>query len=315
MPDFLYTGIGTVAEGEYMDIRHLRYFLGVVDHGGFGRAATHLRVAQPSISQAIAALERELGVELFHRIGRTVTVSEPGAALIEPARRAVRGLEAVTATAQSLKGRLSGHVDLALMPSQAVEPFSTIALDFGRRFPGVTIRARASFSGSETTDMVASGECEVGLLGAAPFLPTQGVLLERLEDQEMVLVGVAGHPFHDYETVDRSALAGQRLIVSPVGSVMRRVVDEIIDSGVPVDLAVEVEHRAAILPLVLAGGGLAVMPAAWSTFARRSGAAVMHLAPVVTLQVSLALREGHTLTPAAHAFVAVAREYAADLDL
>ena len=298
-----------------MDVRHLRYFLGVVDHGGFGRAAKHLHVAQPSISQAIASLERELGVELFHRIGRTVTVSEPGTALIEPARRAVRSLDAVTATAQSLKGRLQGHVDLALMPSQAVEPFSSIALAFGQRFPGVTIRARASFTGIETTAMVASGACEVGLLGAAHFLPTPGVVLEHLEDQEMVLVGVPGHPFHDHETVARADLAGQRLIVSPAGSVMRRVVDEIIDSGVNVDLAVEVEHRAAILPLVLAGGGLAVMPASWSGFARRSGAAVMHLAPIVTLQVSLALREGHTLTPAAHAFVTVAREYAAEQGL
>jgi DNA-binding transcriptional LysR family regulator len=295
-----------------MDVRHLRYFLGVVDCGGFGRAAAHLHVAQPSISQAIAALERELGMELFHRIGRTVTVSEPGAALIEPARRAVRGLDAVTATAQSLRGRLSGHVDLSLMPSQAVEPFSTIALAFGHRFPGVTIRAQASFTGVETTDMVASGESEVGLLGAAQFLPTRGVLLERLEDQEMMLVGLPGHPFYDHETVARTDLAGKRMIVSPAGSVMRRVVDEMLDSGILLDLAVEVAHRAAILPLVLAGGGLAVMPASWSGFARRSGAAVMRLTPIVTLQVSLALREGHTLTPAAQAFVTVAREYAVE---
>jgi len=124
-----------------MDVRHLKYFLGVVDHGGFGRAATHLHVAQPSLSQAVAALERELGVELFHRIGRRVVVSEPGLALIEPARRAVRELDAVRATVDSLKGRLVGQVDLALMPSQGVEPFSTVALTFGNLYPGLTISA------------------------------------------------------------------------------------------------------------------------------------------------------------------------------
>ncbi|WP_104201016.1 LysR family transcriptional regulator [Cryobacterium sp. Y29] len=298
-----------------MDVRHLRYFLGVVDHGGFGRAAAQLHVAQPSLSQAIAALERDLGVELFHRIGRTVTVSEPGRALIEPARRAVRGLDAVRAMAESLKGRLVGHVDLALMPSQSVEPFSTIALAFGKRYPGVTIRARAAFSGMETAELVASGASEIGLLGSAKFLPPAGVILEHIEEQDMVLVGIPGAPFLDNAVVHRRELAGQRMIVSPAGSVMRKVVDEIVAAGIDVDLAVEVEHRAAILPLVLVGGGLAVLPAAWTRLARLCGAAVMHLAPVVTLEVALAYREGQILTPSAKAFVAIVREYAANQDV
>ena len=298
-----------------MDVRHLRYFLGVVDHGGFGRAAAQLHVAQPSLSQAIAALERDLGVELFYRIGRAVTVSEPGRALIEPARRAVRGLDAVSATAESLKGRLMGHVDLALMPSQSVEPFSTIALAFGKCYPGVTIRARAAFTGIETAELVASGASEIGLLGSAKFLPPAGVVLEHIEEQDMMLVGLPGAPFLDNAVVHRRELAGQRLIVSPSGSFMRKIVDEIVAAGIGVDLAVEAEHRAAILPLVLAGGGLAVLPAAWTRFARRCGAAVMHLAPIVTLEVALAYREGQSFTPSAQAFVATVREYAADQDV
>ena len=61
-----------------MDGRQLGYFLAIVDHGGFGRAADHLLVAQPSLSQAMAGLERELGVKLFVRAGRGVSLTDAG---------------------------------------------------------------------------------------------------------------------------------------------------------------------------------------------------------------------------------------------
>ena len=58
-----------------MDTRKLKYFLAVVDHDGFNRAAEHLLIAPPSLSPTIASLEKELGVPLFHRIGRRAAVA------------------------------------------------------------------------------------------------------------------------------------------------------------------------------------------------------------------------------------------------
>ncbi|MFP5315742.1 MAG: LysR family transcriptional regulator [Actinomycetes bacterium] len=298
-----------------MDIRHLKYFLGVVDHGGFGRAAEHLLVAQPSLSQAVLALERELGVQLFHRTGRQVVVSAEGRALIEPARRAVRDLDAVKFTADSLKGAQVGQVDIALLPSQAVEPFSTLAVRFGRLFPAMTISAQPAYTGADVMAMLSDGSCELGLFGSAPFSPPPGIRLETLEDQEMVLIGLPGQPFADGSTVHPSELAGQRLITSPVGSVMRHVVDEILASGVDAHIAVEVAHRSTLLPLVLAGGGLTILAAAWADLARRCGAAVMRLEPTSTLRVTLAYRAAGPLTSAAEAFVGVTREYISGKDL
>ena len=87
-----------------MDIRQLKFFLAVVDHNGFSRAAEHLLVAQPSLSQAIAGFERELGMPLFHRIGRGVVLSEAGTALVGPARVVLRDLDEAKATMRASKG-------------------------------------------------------------------------------------------------------------------------------------------------------------------------------------------------------------------
>src|SRR6185369_7325729 len=66
--------------------RQLSYFLAVVDHGGFGRAASVLRIAQPTLSQSVKGLERELGAELFHRAAPGVVLTAAGRALLGPAR-------------------------------------------------------------------------------------------------------------------------------------------------------------------------------------------------------------------------------------
>ena len=75
-----------------MDARQLRFFLAVIDYEGFSKAAEQLYIAQPSLSQAIAGLERELGVALFHRVGRGVKPTDAGLNLIGPARQVLRDL-------------------------------------------------------------------------------------------------------------------------------------------------------------------------------------------------------------------------------
>ena len=109
-----------------MDTRQLRYFLAVVDQGGFVRAAEHLIIAQPSLSQTIATLERELGVPLFHRVGRKVVLSEAGEELVGPARLVLRDLDAARSSVDAVRGVRSGKLDLTTMPSPGIEPLTTM---------------------------------------------------------------------------------------------------------------------------------------------------------------------------------------------
>ena len=86
-----------------MDLRKLGLFLAVVDEGGFTRAALAEFVSQPSVSQAIRELEAELGTPLFHRVGRGVTLTAAGEALVGPARQTLRDVE--MARAAVVRGR------------------------------------------------------------------------------------------------------------------------------------------------------------------------------------------------------------------
>ncbi|SER81418.1 regulatory helix-turn-helix protein, lysR family [Lentzea albida] len=122
-----------------MDVRQLRYFLAVVDHGSVNKAAAVLHVAQPSLSQAIRALERDLGVDLFRRVGRRLVLADAGEALIGPARQVVRVLATARASVDEVAGLRVGRVEIAAMPSQAVEPLARIVQAVTEEHPGLSV--------------------------------------------------------------------------------------------------------------------------------------------------------------------------------
>ena len=285
-----------------MDIRQLEYFLAIVDHGGFNRAASVLYVSQPSLSQAVQALERDLGSELFHRIGRRAVLTEAGQALIDPARAAVRSLETARARVAAVHELRDGRLDVAAMPSAAVEPLTRMIRDFTGRYPGVSVVIRAAFTSRDVVEMVRTGAAEVGLLATSGRLPDKEVASHRTGEQRFVLVTPSDGPFAGRRSVCCEEVAGHRLIVGQPGTGMRAYVDGLRERGIAFTIAAETEHRVAILPLVLAGVGLAVVTDSWRAMAERAGARVLDIEPKSTLTIGLISRRTE-LSPAARAFM------------
>jgi DNA-binding transcriptional LysR family regulator len=283
-----------------MDARQLRYFLAVVDARGFGKAAEQLFIAQPSLSQAIAGLERELGVVLFHRVGRGVVVSDAGRQLVGPARQVLRDLATAQATIDAIKGVGSGRVEIIAMPSPGIEPLATLMQRFTGAHPDVTISVAAAFVPDEVLEAVRTGAAEIGLLGSPDPMPAGDLDVVPLEDQPLMLVTAPDGPFAGRDHVTAADLGGHRLIASQRGSLMRHLAE-----SVQARLVAEVAHRTSILPLVLAGVGDAILPAGWSKLAHRAGAAVVPIHPVTHLRIAMVSRRTR-LTPAARAFVELA---------
>jgi len=293
-----------------MDARLLSYFLAIVDQGGYGVAAQHLHVAQPSLSQSMAGLERDLGVKLFRRAGRGVVLTDAGHQLVGPARQVLRDLEDARAVVQSARGLRRGRVDLVTMPSPGIEPLTTLMSAFATEFPAMTVNVEGVFTPDEVVRTVRAGVAEIGLLGASSNPHVADLASRHIEDQPLMLISPPDHDLPDEQTLKRTDLDGLRMIVSQRGSLMRQLVDDLLASGADVHIAAEVAHRTSILPLVMAGLGHAVMPSSWSSIARRVGARVRRIEPVSNLRV-LAVWQPDALTPGAVAFLDVLERQAA----
>lgn len=282
-----------------MDIRQIRHFLAVVDTGSFTKAAESLLVAQPSLSQTIKGLEHELGVTLFHRVGRRVTLSEAGKELEGPARLVIRDLETAEAHVRGLRGLRSGRIQIAAMPTPSIEPLTSLLSTFTAEHPQISFDLNGTFTADETVEAIRYGRAEIGFLGGRGPLLVSDLEVVPLADQPLMLaVGPTQAASFDGTQISPEMLAGTRLIVSRRGSLMRAYVDELIGRGIEIEIVAEVTHRNSILPLVKAGIGQAVLPASWQSFAAEGQVRLAPITGAPSLHVSaIARREG--LTPAA----------------
>src|SRR5258705_5086544 len=105
-----------------MELRQVEYVLGVVDNGSFTAAAGAIGCAEPSLSESIRRLEDELGVRMFHRVGRRVALTDAGRAFEGPARRLVRERELVWEAVGSVRTLDHGSLDIVALPTLAVDP-------------------------------------------------------------------------------------------------------------------------------------------------------------------------------------------------
>src|SRR5688500_17723980 len=146
-----------------MDLRRLRLFLAVVDHGTFTAAADAEHVAQPAVSLAVRALETEVGAPLLVRSRHGAVLTPAGEALVPPARQALRDIEHAAAAVAAVTGLVSGRLDLATLPTLAADPVAELVGRFRGAHPGVTVRLGAPNDLDELAADVRSGRADLGI--------------------------------------------------------------------------------------------------------------------------------------------------------
>lgn len=251
-----------------MEFRHLECFLAVVDHGGMVRAAAALHMAQPSLTQSIQALERELGAELFHRIGRGATLTPAGAAMVKPARQVLREEADARASVAESAGRMVGQVEIAALSGAFKHPLTDLVGVFRTRYPHVTLRIREAGSESELVDLIGEGRVELGFgflpaagSAAAEHCDTAGLTVTVLGHEELYLALPAGLDDQVSDPVALDRLPDLPVITVDRDAVLHRVVVSALRaSGASIDVGVVTHHRHVQLPLVAAGAGMAWVP-------------------------------------------------------
>jgi LysR family carnitine catabolism transcriptional activator len=284
-----------------MEIRQLEYVVGVVDEGGFTRAAEALHVTQPALSDGIRRLEAELGLELFHRVGRRALLSAAGEAFVEPARHVLRDLGVLRTSVAAVAGLTAGTLDVVALPTLAVDPLATLVGAFRHDHPGVVVRIDQPEGPAAVAMGVRSGRWEIGLTELPVTEP--GLVSRRLTHQELLVVLPPHAPLARRRRITTADLASVPLVTSPVGTSTRGLIDAAfaaIDAAP--DIVVETDQREAIVPLVVAGAGASILPRPQAEAAAVFGASTVSLSPRLVRSIGLVWRDG-PLSPAARAFI------------
>ncbi len=286
-----------------MDRRQLEYFLAVAAHGSFTGAAAALRIAQPSLSHAIKGVEREVGARLFHRVSRGVTLTAAGEALLRPAQQVLRDFAAAQASVQMVSDLQAGRIDIVAQTTLAVHPLAGLVGAFRRAHPGVAVNIEDPEHAADVVEMVRTGRSELGLNDSAA--PPDDLWTYELADQQILVVLPPDAEVGADGLLTVAQVVAFDLIVTPPGTASRALLELALSSaGVPLRVAVETPHRAAIVPLVLAGAGVTLLPRSMAEDAARQGARIAALDPPVVRRVQLLSRR-ESLSPAARAFVRV----------
>jgi DNA-binding transcriptional LysR family regulator len=284
-----------------MNERHLRSFLAVVDDGTVTRAARRLHVAQPSLSQTLAALETDIGARLFERAGRGLRLTAAGRALTGPARQVLQAIDEARAAVSEVVELRTGTLTFVTLATLAAAPVADLIGHYRRLYPGIQVRVVESETVDDVVALVRTGACDLGIGHLAMVGP--GLVLHPLGEQELLLVFPPSQPIDPLEPVPLTTLAQTAFVVSPPGTSTRTLLEDALTAvGITPNIAVETAAREAIIPLVLADAGAALLPTPLANEAARRGAAIRHAQPPITRPVAL-IHRTRPLTAAAQAFI------------
>jgi DNA-binding transcriptional LysR family regulator len=193
-----------------LETRELAYFLAVADDLHFGRAATHLGITQPALSKTIRQLERRLGVSLFERTSRAVTLTQAGQVLAHEARTALDAVSAATVRTQRA-GTRDPRLILAMKPGGDAGLLPAILAAYEHE-PDV-LPIEVVFSGDRAR-MLREGQADAALLYTPPD-DVRGLDTETLLSEAPVAVLPRSHPLAHRASLRIAELAGENLHKHP----------------------------------------------------------------------------------------------------
>ncbi|MCM2429011.1 LysR family transcriptional regulator [Streptomyces sp. RKAG337] len=252
-----------------MQLHQLQYFAAVADLRHFTRAAESVHVAQPSLSQQIRALERELGAELFHRARGHITLTDAGEVLLPLARRILADAETARREVQEVAQLRRGRVRLGAPPSLCASLVPDVLKDFHRRYPGVDLVVHEDGS-QDLVRVLAAGELDLALIITPLPVQAPALATEELLREELVAVSAPADPAPVRRAHLRiEDLRGRPMVMFRRGYDLREyTLAACRAAGFEPTFSVEGGEMDAVLGFVRAGLGLAVVP---SMVAERSG--------------------------------------------
>jgi DNA-binding transcriptional LysR family regulator len=255
-----------------IELRQLRYFVAVAEERHFGRAAARLHMTQPPLSQAIQALEADIGTPLFERTKRSVALTRAGAALLPEAQRLLQQASALPDLARRAASGESGLLTLSFVSTADYSVLPPLLREFREAHPQVHIDLREATTDVQLEDLQ-QGRIDAGLL-IPPLTDKAGAELEYMTvlSEPLVLAAPQGtRALHGKTSATLKEVADMPLIIFP-----RRIApalhDAILgcfrDAGLTPRIGQEAIQMQTIVGLVSAGMGVALVPQSVSNLKR-----------------------------------------------
>ena len=285
-----------------MEMFQLRYFVAAARRLHFTQAAQAMCVSQPSLSQQIANLEREVGAALFARQGRAVTLTDAGHALLRHAERILEeealGLRAV----REVVGLAQGRLTLWTLPTPGQHLLPPLLAAYRAAHPQIGIQLRETVPARAIAEAVSKGQADIGIV----HLP-YGV--ERLEArvllrEDLALVVPCAHPFASRDALALADAAGQDFIWATEGAnVTHPLYAACLAAGFEPRIVCAVGSAQGMQALVAAGLGIALLPRL--AIHPPKGTCVVELTEPRPARTLAAIWRADALSHAARAFLAL----------
>lgn len=251
-----------------MELRQLRNFVTVARLENFSRAAEVLHVAQPALSQQTAALEAELGVSLFERRGRGVTLTPAGRAYLEGAERTLEAAESATVEARAAAAGKSGVLRIGFVPGAIMSVLPAVLREFRRANPHVEVLPHA-LTYMEQVEQLHAHRIDIGIM-RVPRIDS-GIHAELLLRESFVAVLPDGSPLLDLDRpLTTTDLAAEPLVLyarSADPNLTMEILRVCEAGGYRPSQIIEAAEEETVIGLVAAGFGATIVPQSWSVLA------------------------------------------------
>ncbi|SDZ00978.1 LysR family transcriptional regulator, regulator for metE and metH [Jannaschia faecimaris] len=242
----------------HLEFRHLRTIRAISDCGGLARAAERLNITQSALSHQVKNLEEQIGMELFVRRSKPMTLSAAGQRLLRLANEVLPQIEAVEMDFAGLKTGRTGRLHIAIECHACFEWLFPVLEQFRRAWPDVDVDIRP---GLQFQALPALQKEEVDLVVSSDPSNLPGVEFAPLFDYEPVFLASSVHPLASKPFIQAEDFVGETLITYPVERPRLDVFSQLLTpAGVEPAAIRQVELTAVILLLVASNRGVAVLP-------------------------------------------------------
>jgi DNA-binding transcriptional LysR family regulator len=241
-----------------MEIRQLQTFKAVADCLSFHKAAKAIHYAQSTVSAQIIALETELGIQLFERLGRRIVLTEVGESLYQYACKMIELADAARAELAE-KTNLAGSLTIRVPESFCAYRLTPVIARFHQRMPNVKLRFITCAQEGLGRDL-RKGVTDLAFL-LAESIHSKDLTAEVLGTEKLVLIAAPNHPLAQLSEFRSEMIADHTLLLSRVDCSYRRILEQMLqDLRCEPKMVLEFNSIAAIISTVIEGLGLTLMP-------------------------------------------------------